>query len=485
MEERHKKYLKLSPSKGIQERVTGLDLSFQGLKHINSSIICLSNIKELLLNNNEIETIPKDLYKLRNLEKLNLSHNKIRSIPSELGRAVSLKELHLNDNFISSVPMELGTLFALEILNISNNPLVIPFNSLCKDKSLIHFCRENNTAYPVPNDRNWIDTVFRKDPFEESLTIGTCNILSNFYAAKCTYAPSWVINPELRKENILNNLLTYDLDILALQEIETHSYYEFYKDILEDKLKYESLFTPRGRAMTLSDKRTVDGCAIFWKKSKFRLIEEFNLDFFQKIVTDPRFSSNEDMINRHLRKDNIALIAVLERNDGTQVIVVNTHIFWDPEYPDVKLLQTILLIEEIEKVKLKFKQALIIFMGDFNSLRGSSVYKLITERKTDGSDFGLYDYSPFNVGIRHSLRLFDAYLGQDLNFTNYTPTFKEIIDYIFYSDGLVLTGVMSPIEDEYAEKCVGLPSIHFPSDHILIGARLSLKNNSKKPDTLK
>ena len=485
MEERQKKYSKASPPRCIQEKVNGLDLSFQGLKYINSLIDCLCNIRELLLNNNEIETIPRDFYKMKNLEKLNLSHNKIRSIPPELGRIVSLKELYLNDNFISSVPMELGTLYALDVFIISNNPLVVPFNSLSKDKTLINFCRENNTAYPPPNDRTWIDTVFRKDFQEESLTVGTWNILSNFFATKCTYAPSWVINAELRKENILNNLMTYDLDIVALQEIETHSFHEFYNEKLEEKLNYSSIFLPRGRSATVSDKRTVDGCAIFWKKNKFRFIEKFELDYSHKLLNDSRFNSSEDIMIRNSKKDNIGLIVILEITDGNQFIVVNTHIFWDPEYSDVKLFQTILLIEEIEKVKQKYKQAQIILMGDFNSLKGSSVYKLITERKTDGADFELYDYSVFSSGIKHNVRLFDSYIGQDLTFTNYTPSFKETIDYIFYSEGLTLTGVLSPIEDDYSNKCIGLPSIHFPSDHILIGARFGMKNNFKKTESIK
>ncbi|KAM0681566.1 Glucose-repressible alcohol dehydrogenase transcriptional effector [Glugoides intestinalis] len=479
MEEKQRKSSKFSPPKGGTDKVIGLDLSFQGLKCISSSILLLITIKELSLNNNELESIPKDLFKLKNLEKLNLSHNKLRNIPPELGKAVSLRELHLNDNLISSVPMELGTLYNLDVLNLSNNPLISPFNSLCKDKALIHFCRENNVSYPQPNDRAWIDTIFRKEGLTEPMTVGTFNILCNFYAAKCVYAQSWVINPELRKENVISIITAYNVDILALQEIETHSYSEFYKVQLEQKLDYDGAFLPRGRAQALPDKRTVDGCAIFWKKSKFKLLEQINLDFFQKLITDPRFSTNQDMLNRNMRKDNVSLITVLERNDGIELIVVNTHIFWDPDYADVKLLQIILVIEEIETIKKKYKNASLILMGDFNSLRDSPVYKLLIEQQIDGCGFGLYDYSPFNDGFKHNIKFMDAYNGQDLTFTNFTPVFKGVIDYIFYSDELVLTGVLSPIEEEYTEKCVGLPNIHFPSDHIFIGARYSVKYNLK------
>lgn len=485
MEEKPRKNSKFSPLKTSTEKIIGLDLSFQGLKSLSPSILLLNTIKDLLLNNNEIESIPREIYKLKNLEKLNLSHNKLRNIPPELGRTVSLKELYLNDNFISSVPMELGTLYNLEILNLSNNPLIVPFNSLCKDKSLIHFCRENNTSYSPPNDRAWLDTVFRKDISSDPISIGTYNILTNFFATKCTYAPSWVINSELRKENILNNIISYNVDILALQEIETHNYFEFYKTHLEQKLEYDSVFVHRGRAHTLADKRMVDGCAIFWRKSKFKLIEQIGLNFFQKIIADPRFSTNQDLLNRNMRMDNVSLITVLEKIEGEQLIVVNTHIFWDPEYADVKLLQIILLIEEIEKTKHKYKNASVILMGDLNSLRDSPVYKLIVERKIDGNGFGLYDYGPFNSGFRHSIRLFDSYYGQELAFTNFTPTFKDVIDYIFYSDNLLLTGVLSPIEEEYTDKCVGLPNIHFPSDHIFIGAKYIVKNSLKKTEIQK
>lgn len=481
MEEKHRRNSKSSPPKGNNERVFGLDLSFQGLKCICPSFLLLSTIKELLLNNNEIELIPKDIYRLRALEKLNFSHNKIRSIPSELGKTVWLKELYLNDNFISSIPMELGSLYNLEILNINNNPLISPFNSLCKDKTIIHFCRENNTAYPPPADRAWTDVVLRKDvQFLEIISVGTFNILSNFCSSKCTYAPSWVISPELRKENILNSTIAYNVDILCLQEVETSLYNDFYKVQFDQKLDYDSAFLPKGRAVISADKKSADGCATFWKREKFKLIEQINIDFFQKIINDPRFATNQDIINRNMSKNNITLITILENGEGSITIVVNTHIHWDPGYSDVKLLQVILLIEEIENIKKKYIFASIIFLGDFNSLIGSFVYNLVTTGCVDGKAFGLYDYTPFNVGFKHGIRFLDSYYGQDMTFTNFTPTFKEVIDYIFYSGELVLVSVLSPIEDEYTNKCVGLPNIHFPSDHIFIGAKYCLESKIKK-----
>ncbi|KAI5169838.1 CCR4-NOT transcription complex subunit 6 [Pancytospora epiphaga] len=469
------------PSKGAQactERLVGLDLSSQGLKSLSSSLFLLSNIRELLLCNNSLEVISKDICKMRSLEKLNLSFNKIRTIPPEIGRMVWLRELHLNDNFISAIPVELGSLCGLEVLNLNNNPLVPPFCALNREKTLIHYCRENNAAYTAPSDRAWVDTVLNRAPHGLYVSIGTYNILCNFYAAKCTYAPTWVLNAEARKETILQNIISYNVDILCLQEIETYAFFDFYREQLEIRLGYDGTFLPKGRSQTLADKRSVDGCATFWKKGKFKLVEQINVDFFNKITTDIRFSLNQSILVRHARKDNIALITVLEHCDGVVLIVVNLHLYWDPEYADVKLFQTVLVLEEIERAKNKFPGASVILAGDFNSLVNSYVYNLIVGGKLDPDGFNLCDYSPLNSGFEHSTPFYDSYNGQDLLFTNFTPTFKGVIDYIFYSDGLQLTSVLSPLEDEYTENTVGLPNIHFPSDHIFIGARFGLSSSS-------
>lgn len=499
MDEKQKQQNKITSPKTPTEKIVGLDLSFQGLKSLSNSLFLLSSIRELLLNNNELEIIPHDICKLRCLEKLNLAHNKLKSIPPTLGRLVGLRELHLNDNLITTVPMEMGSLYNLETLNLGGNPLISPFNGHLRDRTMISFCRENNTAYPPPADRAWVDTVLRRASGAEMITVGTYNILCNYFASKLAYAPSWVLNPEMRKETILQNIVSYNADILCLQELETYSYNDFYKDQLEARLGYDSAFCPKRRSLTLIDKKTVDGCATFWKKSRFRLQEQINIDFYQKITTDLRFSLNQDILNRHARKDNVALITVLEKistnnvsignisTEATQeanydaenkslIIVVNVHLYWDPEYADVKLFQSILILEELEKIKNKFKNAPIILLGDFNSIKNSSVYDLITKKSVSGHDFNLFDYSPHNNGYSHSTPFFDAYANQDLTFTNFTPTFKETIDYIFYSRGLSLISILSPVEDEYTESTIGLPNIHFPSDHIFIGARFLFNN---------
>lgn len=87
------------------------------------------------------------------------------------------------------------------------------------------------------------------------------------------------------------------------------------------------------------------------------------LEFNQIALANARGS--EAMINRVMTKDNIGVATVLEfiepqrqqsntnattTNPTTnqRILVCNTHIHWDPEYCDVKLIQTILLMNELK-----------------------------------------------------------------------------------------------------------------------------------------
>jgi CCR4-NOT transcription complex subunit 6 len=92
-------------------------------------------------------------------------------------------------------------------------------------------------------------------------------------------------------------------------------------------------------------------------------------------------------------------VALLEhRQTGARLIVANAHIFWDPVYKDVKLVQVAILMDEIAKVgdrfaKLPARRDLdvepptytdgskipTIVCGDFNSIPDSGVYEYLSK----------------------------------------------------------------------------------------------------------
>jgi len=93
-------------------------------------------------------------------------------------------------------------------------------------------------------------------------------------------------------------------------------------------------------------------------------------------------------------RDNVAQVVVLEMIQDVQgnplptgqrvnLCVANTHLFWDPEFADVKLWQTHMLVRELEKLTLNRGLPLIL-CGDFNSEPTSAVHKLLAENARAG-----------------------------------------------------------------------------------------------------
>ena len=64
----------------------------------------------------------------------------------------------------------------------------------------------------------------------------------------------------------------------------------------------------------------------------------------------------DDMLNRVMQRDNICMMALLEtvdiipelNNSKGKLVVTNAHIHWDPEYKDVKVIQSVMLMRELK-----------------------------------------------------------------------------------------------------------------------------------------
>lgn len=216
----------------------------------------------------------------------------------------------------------------------------------------------------------------------------------------------------------------------------------------------------------------------------------------------PELRKTEDVFNRVMIKDNIAVVCLLEFKDTlSRVIISNAHLHWDPQYKDVKLVQTAMLVEELEKIISKYAALAsrypthvalaanpsrypIILCGDFNSLPNSGVYEFLSRATVPQGheDFGAYKYGPYTTdGLTHKLSLRSAYNHIDeLDFTNFTPSFKGVIDYIWYStNSLIVTGLLA----NAVTKSVGFPDWHQPSDHIPLVASLRIKQQQTATPT--
>uniref|UniRef100_A0A672LLD5 poly(A)-specific ribonuclease n=1 Tax=Sinocyclocheilus grahami TaxID=75366 RepID=A0A672LLD5_SINGR len=495
------------------------------VRSLSSTLWSLTHLTALHISDNSLSRIPPDIAKLHNLVYLDLSSNKIRSLPAELGNMVSLRELLLNNNQLRVLPFELGKLFQLQTLGLKGttsfyNPLNFSFagpdglyGSLC------FFCA---VSIEQPPPRSWIPLQEPDRTRPAALFSVMCyNVLCDKYATRQLYGycPSWALNWDYRKKSIMQEILSCGADIISLQEVETEQYYHYFLVELKEH-GYEGFFSPKSRARTMSesDRKHVDGCAIFYKTEKFSLVQKHTVEFNQLAMANSEGS--EAMLNRVMTKDNIGVAVLLELRkemmeqsagkplhgmEKQLLLVANAHMHWDPEYSDVKLVQTMMFLSEVKNIVDKATRSLklssvsgepnaipLVLCADLNSLPDSGVVEYLSTGGVDGThkDFKELRYidslTNFNCNgkngtsstrITHGFKLKSAYENGLMPFTNYTFDFKGIIDYIFYSQPLLnVLGILGPLDLHWLHEnsITGCPHPHIPSDHFSLFAQLEL-----------
>lgn len=509
---------------GIRAAWTELEIHGH-VSNLSPTLWTFVHLTKLSLKHNSIAYLPPDIMRLQSLVFLDASSNKLQSLPAEIGELISLKELLLNNNCLSHLPFELGKLFQLQKLGLKGNPLPTKYINLCNDsnglQNLLGLLLDSLGVQSTPlPERPWVP-LLNPDSLRPvaMFTVMCYNVLSDKYCTRQLYGycPPWALTWEYRKKTILAEIKRYHADILSLQEVETEQFYNFLKPELEAD-GYKGIFSPKSRARTMSeaDRKHVDGCAIFYRNSKFRAIKEHLVEFNQlAIETADGF---HEMINRVMTKDNIGLAVLLETTEGIwegglpadgkvnqPLLVATCHVHWDPEFCDVKLIQTMMLINKLQGISKDAVKTLrpemqnpdcngvpLILCGDFNSLPDSGVVEYLTRSCIDSkhSDFKAIDYkdclSKLSLAdsddtYTHGFRLAQAYSKDYMPYTNYTYDFKGIIDYIFYSrDTMHCLGILgSPDAQWFADNHVlGCPHPQIPSDHLPLLAQFEMNSNS-------
>ena len=149
------------------------------------------------------------------------------------------------------------------------------------------------------------------------------NILSQSYATESLYhyCPRWALDWNHRKKNIIQEILGGGCDIVCLQEVEPEAYEHDLIPGLKEA-EYDSQYTQKQRAKTMSDSRHVDGCAVFYKSNKFTCLKTHVLYFIKAIQEKPEFLQNLDGFNRAYTKDNIAQFVLLKsKTDDSKILV--------------------------------------------------------------------------------------------------------------------------------------------------------------------
>ena len=157
-------------------------------------VICeLKNLKELILNECSLKTLPDEFAKLQGLESLTLVNNGLYEFPKALCQLTSLKKLDLLRCGLETLPDTLEVLQKLEKLYLPLNPLVC-------DKWL--------------DSRDLPQVIFKLRNLQE-LDLCDCNIPS------CSTLPKEFINLQNLKKLFINSAdFCYDDETSVLDKLQ-------------------------------------------------------------------------------------------------------------------------------------------------------------------------------------------------------------------------------------------------------------------------
>ena len=128
--------------------LTHLNLSYNNLTEIPSTICLLLHLQEVLLRDNKLSQLPDEIVLLRKLELLDVSHNLLQSLPKDIGKMGNLKKLNVSYNLLNAIPSSLGYSPKLKLLLASNNRCTRPRQELCDiSAELIEYLRSQ--ALPI------------------------------------------------------------------------------------------------------------------------------------------------------------------------------------------------------------------------------------------------------------------------------------------------------------------------------------------------
>lgn len=350
---------------------------------------------------------------------------------------------------------------------------------------------------PAPERRFYGDL----EDFEGRIRIASYNVLAEIYATSnmYPYCPRWALDWQYRCRRVVDEIAEAEADVICLQEAQRDHYERDLEPALEQR-GYEGTFTQKSRA-SMGAAGKVDGCALFWKRDKFRLAEQRVVTFNDLARSEAAALAladrDEHAFLLRLVKDNVAQIAVLESYEHRgprRLCVANTHLYSHKDFSDTKLWQALHLTRELDRFlhsRPHRDHLPLVLAGDFNSAPQSAVHDFLLHAHVDPSHHDLRPDAPpgsrrpSNVlppdprDISHRLNLASAYntlLGAEPPYTNFTKHFRGTLDYILYDPTALRCLAVAEIydKDEITNAGDALPNAQFPSDHVMLIADFRL-----------
>lgn len=329
----------------------------------------------------------------------------------------------------------------------------------------------------------------------ESFRLACYNILADMYARKdfalnflYPYCPPYALDIGYRHQILLKELTGYNADVLCLQECGLQTFDGFLKQSME-MLGYQGMVKSKAGGVP-------EGEAIFFDTDKFEFVSSHDIVLKESLLEDPineellqHLSSIPACLENVLEKNTVAQIALLKdkRKLSHHLCIVNTHLYFKPNSPHIRLIQAAIILNQIKKVVDSFseselgnnKKIAVLFCGDFNSLLKSALVQLVLNGNVpaDHQDWVTIeeeDQHCTTMNLSHDFHLFSA--CGNLSFTVFTSGFRNTLDYIFCDSQQIEVDAVIPMpSEEELSLHTAIPSVVMPSDHLALVCDLKWK----------
>ena len=299
---------------------------------------------------------------------------------------------------------------------------------------------------------------------------------------------------EYRKHRLLHEIQQYNPDIITLQEVD--HYYDFFLPELL-KMGYVGYFAPKPTSACLEVSSNGDGCALFVKSKKLRVVScETKILALSKAELTDSGELQED--EKSIRAQNqVGLIAVCElvlddsctpcssheetssaKAAAPPILIGTTHLKSSKtavgERHRLRAVSQVLtaLNTTYNNLALNNRTPAVILCGDFNASPEGKDYDPLTYRAVKAHRLGLRsvyneDLTFSNVGMS-SKELYTTWKARRAGDSSSEVVVKSCIDYIFYKPYLPRTVKDKPMSDHDSSNVV----IAFSSEQVAIASLL-------------
>ncbi|XP_068536854.1 nocturnin isoform X2 [Anas acuta] len=265
--------------------------------------------------------------------------------------------------------------------------------------------------------------------------------------------PMEALKWEERKCLILEEILAYQPDILCLQEVD--HYFDTFQPLLS-RLGYQGTFFPKPWSPCLDVERNngPDGCALFFLKDRFELIN----------------SANIRLTAMKLKTNQVAIAQTLKCHEtGRLFCIAVTHLKARTGWERFRSAQGCDLLQNLKSITQGAKIPLIV-CGDFNAEPTEEVYR---------------EFSNSSLNLNSAYKLLSPDGQSEPPYTTWkirpSGECRHTLDYIWYSQhALNVNSALGLLTEEQ----IGpnrLPSFNYPSDHMSLVCDFSFNQD---PDRL-